>query len=95
MVDGRKIVGSAQRRVRSSFLQHGSMPITFDYEALASGTRVRDTASLKREMAGMAEFLSERPAADQLRSIFVRAFQEYFSTEFRVTNHGPVDPVIA
>src|SRR5688572_26047451 len=30
MVNGRKIVGSAQRRVQHSFLQHGSMPITCD-----------------------------------------------------------------
>ena len=35
MVDGRKIAGSAQRRVRRSFLQHGSMPITCNRQALA------------------------------------------------------------
>src|SRR4051812_39287116 len=34
-VGGRKVVGSAQRRVRQSFLQHGSMPITCDRETLA------------------------------------------------------------
>src|SRR5712691_2682386 len=61
MVDGRKIVGSAQRRVRSAFLQHGSMPIACDYEALAGATRLRDSAALKREMAGVAEFLPKRP----------------------------------
>jgi lipoate-protein ligase A len=94
-VDGRKIAGSAQRRVRASFLQHGSMPITFDYEALALATRVRDSEALKREMAGMAEILAARPGLDQLRGAFIRAFQDYFSIEFCPGTHRPVDPVIA
>jgi lipoate-protein ligase A len=95
MVDGRKIAGSAQRRVRGSFLQHGSMPITCDRDALARATGLRDSASLKREMAGLAEFLAERPTIEQLTSVFIRGFQEYFSVEFRPRPHHPVDPVIA
>src|SRR5207253_5969290 len=79
MVDGRKIVGSAQRRVRRSFLQHGSMPITCDREVLARATRMPDTTLLDEEMAGVAEFLAERPSVEQLRGAFVRAFQDYFS----------------
>ena len=93
--DGRKIVGSAQRRVHSSFLQHGSMPITCDREVLARATGLPDSELLKREMAGVAEFLAERPTIEQLRSAFIRAFQAYFSTEFRLRPHSPVDPVIA
>ena len=82
MVSGRKIVGSAQRRVRHSFLQHGSMPITCDRDALARATRMADTASLETEMAGVAEFLPERPTLEQLRGAFIQAFQDYFSIEF-------------
>ena len=82
MVSGRKIVGSAQRRVRRSFLQHGSMPITCDRDALARATRMADAASLETEMAGVAEFLPERPTLEQLRGAFIRAFQDYFSIEF-------------
>src|SRR6516165_4313427 len=44
MVNGRKIVGSAQRRVRRSFLQHGSMPITMDLEVLARATGITDAS---------------------------------------------------
>ncbi len=95
MVDGRKIVGSAQRRVRASFLQHGSMPITCDYETLALATRLSDVETLRREMAGAADFLSERPPIDTFRRVFVHAFQNYFSIEFRPRTHRPVDPVIA
>jgi lipoate-protein ligase A len=82
MVDGRKIAGSAQRRIRRSFLQHGSMPITCNRGALARATRMADAAPLEAEMAGVAEFLSQRPTVEQLRSAFIRAFEDYFSIEF-------------
>src|SRR5207244_6006630 len=95
MVDGRKIAGSAQRRVRASFLQHGSMPITCDRDALARATGLPDSKMLEREMAGVAEFLAERPSIEQLRSAFIRAFQQQVSIEFQVISYPPVDPVIA
>lgn len=86
MVNGRKIAGSAQRRVRHSFLQHGSMPITCNRAALARATRMPDASFLEREMAGVAEFLPERPTAEQLTGAFIRGFQEYFSIDFQVRN---------
>jgi lipoate-protein ligase A len=95
MVAGRKIVGSAQRRVRASFLQHGSMPITCDYETLALATRLSDVETLRREMAGAADFLSEPPPIETFRRAFVHAFRNYFSIEFQPRTHRPVDPVIA
>ena len=82
-VEGRKIVGSAQRRVKKSFLQHGSMPITCDRETLARATRLNETASLYREMAGLAEFLSERPSVASLTNALVGSFQDRFAIEFR------------
>jgi len=81
LVDGRKIVGSAQRRVSRSFLQHGSMPITCNRELLARATRLPDTAMLEKEMAGVAEFLPQRPRLEEFRNAFVRAFEDYFSVE--------------
>src|SRR5437867_4734458 len=86
MVGGRKIVGSAQRRVRRSFLQHGSMPITCNREVLARVTRLPDASPLEREMAGVAEFLPERPTSEELTGSFTRAFQDYFCIEFRIRN---------
>ena len=86
MVEGRKVVGSAQRRVRDTFLQHGSMPITCNREALALATRLEDSTLLDREMAGVGEFLVERPTIEQLTGTFIRAFQESFSIEFHLRN---------
>ncbi|MDA2933303.1 lipoate--protein ligase family protein [Acidobacteria bacterium AH-259-D05] len=36
LFDGLKIVGSAQRRLRRSFLQHGSIPLQVDYAQMAA-----------------------------------------------------------
>src|SRR5262245_58856207 len=61
-VHGRKIVGSAQRRLRRSFLQHGSMPIKCNRETLARAVRMVDASALYQEMAGLSEFLPRRPS---------------------------------
>jgi len=82
-VDGRKVVGSAQRRVKNSFLQHGSMPITCDRETLALATGMAETDSLYREMAGIAEFLPERPTVALLTNALIGSFQDQFGMEFR------------
>jgi len=82
-VGGRKVVGSAQRRVRRSFLQHGSMPISCDRQTLARATRMTETESLYREMAGIAEFLAQRPSVSSLTGLFVASFQDTFGIEFR------------
>jgi len=82
MVNGRKIVGSAQRRVQHSFLQHGSMPITCNRETLARATRMPGTEALEKEMAGVAEFMQLRPSLEEFRSAFIRAFQDHFSIDF-------------
>src|SRR5262245_15072138 len=82
MVGGRKIVGSAQRRIRRSFLQHGSMPITCNRPELARATRLPSPDPLDQEMAGLAEFLPQRPTVEQLRGALIRAFQDHFSIEF-------------
>jgi lipoyl(octanoyl) transferase len=86
MAAGRKIAGSAQRRIRNTFLQHGSLPITCDRKALALATRLQDSSLLDQEMAGLAEFLTERPTIEQLTGTFVRSFQERFSVEFQLRN---------
>ena len=85
-VRGRKIVGSAQRRGRSGFLQHGSIPITCDRAALARATRLEDVSLLDREMAGVAEFLPGRPSMGELTNTFIRGFQDYFSIDFTPRN---------
>ncbi len=56
MVEGRKIAGSAQRRVRRSFLQHGSMPITCNRKALAGATRLGTQARWNKKWRVLPSF---------------------------------------
>jgi lipoate-protein ligase A len=88
MVDGRKIVGSAQRRLRRSFLQHGSMPMTCDREKLARAVRMADPSALYREMAGLTEFLPERPPIAELTNALVAGFRQRFGIEFCQSSEG-------
>ena len=82
MVDGRKIVGSAQRRLRRSFLQHGSMPITCNRPMLARVACLEDEALLDEEMCGIEECLGVRPSLGVMMSAFVSAFQHHFDVDF-------------
>jgi lipoate-protein ligase A len=93
MVAGRKIVGSAQRRLRRGFLQHGSMPIVCDAERLARVTGMPDASFLRREMAGITEFTTVRPTIQVLTDAMVNAFERYFEIQFiRMTNEsGAID----
>jgi lipoate-protein ligase A len=93
MVEGRKIVGSAQRRLRRGFLQHGSMPILCDRDMLARATRMTESALLYQEMAGLAEFLPKRPSVEELIDALLAGFQQRFGIEFnpesRLTRLSP------
>jgi len=91
MVDGRKVVGSAQRRIRRAFLQHGSMPITVDREVLALATRQPDASILNQEMAGIAEFTSLRPNLQEFSRALIGGFQDYFGIDFRRRVDGAID----
>ena len=83
MVNGRKIVGSAQRRLRRSFLQHGSIPIVCDREKLARAARMPDAAALYEEMAGLSEFLPSRPSIAELINALVGSFEQRFVIDLR------------
>lgn len=59
LVEGRKVVGSAQRRGRRAFLQHGAVPLSVDYALLlgATGRPGADPAPYRAAFAGLKEFL--------------------------------------
>jgi lipoate-protein ligase A len=79
LVDGRKVVGSAQKRGRRAFLQHGSVPLTIDYQALARATADAgaDLAGYRRAFAGLADL---RPGlgAEEVRRHLALGFAQQF-----------------
>jgi len=85
-VGGRKVIGSAQVRQRGVLLQHGSVPLELDRDAvvqtlnLGSGpVRKRVLRTLERKAAGLAEVtdadLTYEKVADALRRGFSRTFE--------------------
>lgn len=68
---GRKWIGSAQRRLRRAFLQHGAIPFTHDAAALADCLRFPDAearqrwaAALERRTADPAPYLTGHTVDD-------------------------------
>lgn len=73
VVGRRKVVGSAQLRLRHALLQHGSIPLSFDAarhaRALGSSAEL-----LARHAAGLDEALGSRPAASEVRDAIALGF---------------------
>ncbi|HSU17819.1 lipoate--protein ligase family protein [Longimicrobium sp.] len=78
---GRKLVGSAQRRLGTVILQHGSLPIEDDQSTVA--TLLLDTAD--RDDAGppatLAEVLGRVPDWDELTAALAAGWTETFGGE--------------
>jgi len=73
LVCGRKIGGNAQRRLRGSILQHGSIPLK---NRVRDGQRyLADPASGATDAVSLAE-LGREPETGALKALLVEAFQE-------------------
>jgi len=70
-VNGKKIIGSAQKRDKQALLQHGSIPITMDHRRYADGARY-EAPALRRSMTTLRE------VSDAGRSELVRALVDSF-----------------
>ncbi len=74
---GRKLVGSAQRRLKRSFLQHGSVPIRLDWGLMSRLFRL-ETAQLRTRMIDLEQALSREVTHQQVIESLTRGFLESF-----------------
>ena len=80
-IGARKLVGSAQRRHGTSFLQHGSILLGVDAARLAAiFPRTHDPA---RSVATLEEALGHRPAWDDVVAALTRAFEAEHEVDLR------------
>jgi lipoate-protein ligase A len=79
-VQGKKIIGSAQVRTKRSLLQHGSIPITIDFEAWEALMKISASA-LRRKAISVSEALGQELSIDELKRALIEGFQEYFGVE--------------
>lgn len=78
-IDGKKIIGSAQRRKKDGILQQGSVPFTIDYEIINNIFKLSDNSgfiSLKEVKKDLE--------IEELEDILIKNFIEYFDTYFEI-----------
>jgi lipoate-protein ligase A len=73
-IAGKKIVGSAQKRNNQALLQHGSIPLSMDYELYAQGTHSH--ADILRESMTTLRQVSDKSGDDLCRAL-IESFQEF------------------
>jgi len=87
---GRKLVGSAQRRTRSSVLQHGSILMRPASAAIVRYTG-GDEESLGRRITSVYEEAGRDVGADEMRASLIEAFEEVFDAEWEAFEFGMRD----
>jgi lipoate-protein ligase A len=82
LVNNRKIVGSAQRRMRSAFLQHGSILIDYDprleAEVIPGGCGIDVVTCIKRE-------LRRDVPLDEIKRAFLQGFRSALGADFSLS----------
>jgi lipoate-protein ligase A len=101
LFDGRKLLGSAQRRGRDAFLQHGSLLVGPAHERLVDF--LRDTRAdpalaaamrqrLRRDTITLAEILGTAPDFDTLASALVHGFATELDLEPEIVVSATATP---
>lgn len=78
-INGKKIAGSAQKRDNLALLQHGSIPVSMNYELYSGGTYTQIDA-LKRSMTTLNEVTSNPNAREQLCKALISCFEDFLRT---------------
>jgi lipoate-protein ligase A len=89
-LDGRKIVGSAQKRVGERFLQHGSMPLQED-EGLLDRVSLSTEEHSASRMISISEALGKKTDPEWVVGRLVDGLAEYFKIRFEPLALGPDD----
>ena len=84
VVGEHKIIGSAQKRGRRAFLQHGSIPCAYDWPLQAGSMRAR-VEDLQKVMTSIGAHVPDLPPYRDLAAAFARGFEEVF----RLDPFGP------
>ena len=86
-VQGKKIIGSAQKRVGPKFLQHGSIPLEEDDDLLTS-ISLLEGANEQIRMISLTEALGRPINFSQAVEIFTQGIEGYFGVWLNKINLG-------
>jgi lipoate-protein ligase A len=82
LIDNKKLIGSAQRRLKSSFLQQGSLLIKLDIPSILSFQQFKDDEARMKAQSGLVQkmtALHEHKSGigiEELKSMLVKGFQD-------------------
>jgi lipoate-protein ligase A len=89
-IEGKKIVGSAQKRTGALFLQHGSIPLEKDEALLAAVSRPGESAE-SLGMTSLSEALGRPVDFDAVVGPLVQGFADLFGVSFERFALAPAD----
>jgi len=87
-VNGKKIIGSAQKRDKQALLQHGSIPLTMNYERYAAGANFSPDL-IARSMTTWSDISGRSPR--ELTVALVKSFRSFIGTDFHSVDFSPED----
>jgi lipoate-protein ligase A len=79
----KKLVGSAQRRTRTGFLQHGSILIEFEGPLLAGCLGLADITDIAQGVADLQQALGYTPCVEEVALAMKAGFEEIFDTRLQ------------
>lgn len=83
LVEGRKLVGSAQRLHPTALLQHGSLPLAPQWSLLAKLFKGASEADLRAQMTDLKSLgVADRHGLQELRQRLVAAFRDELGVHF-------------
>jgi len=91
VVGGRKLVGSAMRRVGATILQHGSILEGWDGPLQAGCLGLADDATLRGAVVTLSDVLGRAPEPQPLAAAIAGGFAEVFGVSFAPAVLGPVE----
>ncbi|MBC7361018.1 MAG: lipoate--protein ligase family protein [Candidatus Aminicenantes bacterium] len=81
-INGKKIIGSAQKRTGSAFIQHGSIPLVKEIELLSAISFGLDP-SRQGSMTSLSDELGWEIGYEEAAEYFRQGFEQYFGLELR------------
>lgn len=75
-VGGRKLVGSAQRRLKRAFLQHGSILLKCHNYPVHAAALGADPGTLRHSLVGLEEHIPRENLTARLRQMIPKSFEE-------------------
>jgi lipoate-protein ligase A len=88
-VNGKKIIGSAQKRFQNGFLQHGSIPLTFNVDKLfdcfkfpSDEVKLKMKGLFKSKATAIFDEIDQKLTTDQIIDFFVSGFEKTLNIEF-------------